>query len=149
MAPILAMGIIVLLFLMLVVVVPEVQAIILSFFNNSPIKFVDVTPITVILHEGQTQTINVNVKSSSEQVFTDMKLDYEIGNYDPKYLLVKPSEFKDNRLLTDGDRTGDTPIKVTAIKLAQGDEVTYWGKIQVYSGEKLMDTKPIKIIIRG
>ena len=148
MGPIIAIGIIVVLFIALIIIVPEVQAIVLSFFNTSPVKFVDITPITIILQEGETKTINVNVESNSAKQFTDLRLYYEIGNYNPKYLIITPYEFKDDTLVAKGDRTGLTPIEITAIKLVQGDQVTYWGEIQVYSGEKLMDTKPIKIIIR-
>jgi len=143
-----ALIVIAVLVLAVVLIVPEVQAIVLSLLNTSPVQFVDITQATVTLREGQTKTITVNAESASDQQFSDLRLDYDIGNYNTEYLTITPHDFKDNRLLTKGDRTGNTPIEITALKLAQGTEVIYWGNIYLYSGDKLMDTKPIKIIIR-
>ena len=146
---IIALVVIAVLFVAAIIIVPEVQAMVLSFFNTSPVQFVDITPLTVILQEGETRTITVNVENNSNQQFSDLRLDYKIGNHNNEFLTITPHEFQDDRLLTKGDRTGNTPIDITAIKLIQGDEATYWGEIQLYSGDKLMDTKPIKIVIRG
>ncbi len=115
------------------------------------LKFVDAAPITVTLREGENQTIFVNVEydavPGSNAVFHDLTLNINIPNYDSKYLDISANDFSAANLSANGARTGDIPIHIKAYKLLQGTETAYEGYIELYSGSKKMDEKPIKIIM--
>lgn len=119
-----------------------------TFFNWGEVRFVDNNEIPVTVKVGTTKTVYVNVESTVNKPFSDLRLSVDLGDYDLQFLKVTPHDFKVDGLFSKDARTGDTAIDIQALKLVPGmDEAIYKGKIQVFSGEKLLNVKSIKIII--
>jgi hypothetical protein len=122
------------------------------YFTQSPsLKFVDASPVTITLREGENKTIFVNVEydsvTGSNATFHDLTLNINIPNYDGKSLDISTNEFSAGNLSVSGARTGDIPIYIKANKLLSGTQITYDGYIELYSGTNKMDEKPIEIIM--